>query len=237
MRNGSNGRYRVVDVRGVPTSPGGMVVTLEERKADCERCKREWKMLFIIPFILLVISAGFLFASIRIYRTIENAEFTAKEFVAEEIEAEATATTEQTTETVTEPDTDFYIDTIPLGYAEQKALYEASEEFGVDYFTMLGLIERETNFRNIYGDGGRAYGYCQVWLKWWSGKMQDIGADDLNVARDNFRTACAIMQELTDRYGTVAGALTAYNTGSYNGRVTEYATSVLENAEKWRDVI
>ena len=232
-----DGKYRVVDVRGVPTSPGGMVVTLEERESECKQCEREWKRLCIIPLILLVISAGFLFASIRIYRTIENAEFTAKEFVTEEIEAEATATTEQTTETVTEPDTDFYIDTIPLGYAEQKALYEASNEFGVDYFTMLGLIERETNFRNIYGDGGRAYGYCQVWPKWWSGKMQDIGANDLNVPEDNFRTACAIVRELTDRYGSLAGALTAYNTGSFDGVVAKYATTVMSNAEKWRCLI
>lgn len=138
------------------------------------------------------------------------------------------------TEEVAEEETETYSDVIPLSYTEQKALKDASEEFGVDYYVMLGLIERETNFRNIPGDNGNASGYCQVWKKWWSGKMKDIGADDLNIPEDNFRTACAIMRELTDRYGSVAGALTAYNTGSYNGRVSAYASSVLQNAEKWK---
>lgn len=133
-----------------------------------------------------------------------------------------------------EEETETYSDAIPLSYTEQKALKDASEEFGVDYCVMLGLIEQETDFRNIPGDNGNASGYCQVWKKWWSGKMQDIGADDLNIPEDNFRTACAIMRELTDRYGSVAGALTAYNKGSYNGRVSAYASSVLQNAEKWK---
>ena len=138
------------------------------------------------------------------------------------------------TEEVAEEETETYSDAIPLSYTEQKALKDASEEFGVDYYVMLGLIEKETNFRNTMGDGGNAYGYCQVWLKWWRETMLDIGAKDLNVPEDNFRTACAIMRELTDRYGSVAGALTAYNKGSYNGRVSAYASSVLQNAERWR---
>ena len=127
-----------------------------------------------------------------------------------------------------------YESNVPLTYAEQRELREASEEFGIDYYLMLGLIERETNFRNIYGDGGQAYGYCQVWVKWWQGKMQEIGAEDLNVPKDNFRVACAIVRELTDRYGSYEGALTAYNKGSFDGVVSHYATTVMENAEKWR---
>ena len=137
-------------------------------------------------------------------------------------------------ETVTEEETETYSDDIPLSYAEQQSLRDASEEFGVDYYVMLGLIEQETDFRNIAGDNGNASGYCQVWRKWWSGKMNDIGAEDLNIPEDNFRTACAIIRELTDRYGSTAGALTAYNKGSYDGRVSSYASSVLQNAEKWR---
>ena len=64
--------------------------------------------------------------------------------------------------------------------------------------------------------------------------MTDIGAEDLNEPKDNFRTACAIVAELTEEHGSVAGALTAYNKGSYDGTVSKYAVSVLENAEKWR---
>lgn len=130
---------------------------------------------------------------------------------------------------------DFYSEDIPLEYDEQRTLYDASVEFGVDYYTMLGLIEKETNFRNISGDGGKASGYCQIWRVYWSDLMEDIGASDLNVPEDNFRTACAIVAHLTDRHGSLAGALTAYNKGSYDGTVSRYAVSVLENAEKWRN--
>ena len=137
-------------------------------------------------------------------------------------------------EVVPEEPIDEYEADVPLTYQEQRELREAAEEFGIDYDLVLGLIEQETEFRNIPGDGGEAYGYCQVWLKWWSGKMQEIGATDLNVPKDNFRTACAIMRELTDRYGSYAGALTAYNKGSFDGVVANYATTVLQNAEKWK---
>lgn len=132
--------------------------------------------------------------------------------------------------------TDFYSEEIPLTFEEQSALYDASNEFDVDYCVMLGLIERETEFRNIYGDGGNSYGYCQVQLKWWGSLMQEIGTRNLNVPKDNFRTACAIVSELTDKYGSLSGALTAYNKGSYDGTVSRYAVAVLQNAEKWRGI-
>lgn len=129
-----------------------------------------------------------------------------------------------------------YSPTVPLSYTEQAELMSAAEEFGVDYYTMLGLIEKETNFRNVSGDNGKASGYCQIWKVYWKDLMVDIGAEDLNVPKDNFRTACAIMRQLTDRYGSTAGALTAYNTGSFDGNVAKYAMTVLENAEKWREI-
>lgn len=129
---------------------------------------------------------------------------------------------------------EYYIPDIPMTYEEQTELYEAAQEFGVDYHTMLGLIERETEFRNISGDGGNAYGYCQVWRRWWGDLMTEIGATDLNVPRDNFRTACAIVAKLESQYGSLPAALTAYNKGSFDGTVTSYAVDVLEKGEKWR---
>lgn len=148
------------------------------------------------------------------------------------------AMTEQTevVETEETEEIEIYSPSVPLSLEEQQDLYEATAEFGVDYYTMLGLIEKETDFRNVTGDGGNASGYCQIWEVYWNDLMRDIGAEGLNAPRDNFRTACAIMRQLTDRYGSTAGALTAYNTGDYDGTVTEYATDVLENAEKWRGI-
>ena len=125
----------------------------------------------------------------------------------------------------------WYIEGIPLTYQEQEYLWDACNEFDVDYSLMLALIERETNFQNVTGDGGDSIGYCQIQPKWWSILMDEIGADDLTDPQDNFRTGCAIMSQLIDRYGTTECALSAYNSGSPNP--TDYATAVLYAANKW----
>lgn len=127
-----------------------------------------------------------------------------------------------------------FILNIPLPCELQEELYEASKEFGVDYYIMLGLIDRETKFNNVLGDGGASYGYCQIQPKWWYGLMAEIGATDLNVPEDNFRTACAIMAQLTEKYQSVEGALVAYNQGYYKGYSTQYSREVIANAEKYR---
>lgn len=127
-------------------------------------------------------------------------------------------------------ETGWYIEDIPLTYQEQEHLWNACQEFGVDHSLMLALIEQETNFRNVTGDGGDSIGYCQIQPKWWSWLMEEIGADDLTDSQDNFRTGCAILAHLAAFYGNVRDALSAYNTGSSGD--TEYARAVLEAAEK-----
>lgn len=122
---------------------------------------------------------------------------------------------------------------VPLTDDEQQMLFDACEEFQVDYFLMLGLIERETNFRNVHGDSGESAGYCQVQRKWWGKLMRDIGATDLTEPQDNFRTACAIIRHLFGVYGDgeCESVLTAYNTG--HGGTSAYARAVMKNQEKW----
>lgn len=127
----------------------------------------------------------------------------------------------------------YYRTDIPLTYLEQDYLHTSADEFNVDYHVMVALIERETNFRNISGDGGNAYGYCQIWPKYWSDLMAEIGAEDLTQPYDNFRTSAAILDHLTAEYGDIENALTYYNTGA-PGK-SEYASDVLAKAEKWRN--
>lgn len=123
---------------------------------------------------------------------------------------------------------------IPLDCELQEELHEASEEFGVDYYIMVALIDRETKFRNVIGDGGESYGYCQIQPKWWYGLMMEIGATDLNVPKDNFRTACAIIAKLTEEHQSIEGALVAYNQGCYKGHSTEYSRDIIANADRYR---
>ena len=130
-------------------------------------------------------------------------------------------------------DKDYILD-IPLTCDLQEELYKASEEFGVDYYVMIALIDRETTFRNVHGDSGASYGYCQIQPRWWYGLMLDIGATDLMIPKDNFRTACAIIAQLTEKYQSVEGALVAYNQGYYNGSSTAYSREIIANAERYR---
>jgi hypothetical protein len=128
---------------------------------------------------------------------------------------------------------DFILD-IPMSCELQEELYNASEEFGVDYYIMIALIDRETKFRNVLGDGGDSYGYCQIQPRWWYGLMTEIGATDLNVPKDNFRTACAIVARLAEKYNSLEGALVAYNQGYYKGSSTQYSRDIIANAERYR---
>ena len=126
----------------------------------------------------------------------------------------------------------YFRDDIPMDYDTQACLRAACEESGVEYEVMLGLIDRETGFQNINGDGGDSIGYCQIQPKWWSGLMTELGVNDLTRSLDNFRTGCAILSGLTEKYGSLEYALTAYNTGK-PGK-SEYADDVLQRIEKWR---
>lgn len=129
----------------------------------------------------------------------------------------------------------YFREDLPLTYQEQDFLQSACEEFGVEYPLMLALIERETRFQNVAGDGGDSMGYCQIQERWWGWLMAEIGAEDLTDPQDNFRTGCAVMAYLSGKYGNTRDALSAYNTGS-PGK-TEYASAVLEAAEVWKTAI
>ena len=132
------------------------------------------------------------------------------------------------------PEEKDYILDIPLSSELQEKLYDASAEFGVDYYIMIALIEKESGFENVVSDNGESYGYCQIQPKWWYGLMVDIKATDLTKAKDNFRVACAIMARLTEKHQSIEGALVEYNSGSYKGSSTPYSREIMENAKRYK---
>lgn len=117
---------------------------------------------------------------------------------------------------------------IPLSYEEQAALYGACLEFRVPYELALAVVEQETDFRNIVGDDGASVGYMQIQERWWGSLMEEIGARDLTVAEDNFRTGCAILRQLLDQY-SLEDALSVYNTGAPGQ--TRYSREVMGRLE------
>lgn len=118
----------------------------------------------------------------------------------------------------------------PLSYEEQAALYGACLEFGVDYALAQAVIEQETGFTNVMGDGGKAYGFFQVWPKWHKERMEELGVTDLMDPESNFRVGCSFLSECIDKYGLEKG-LGYYNSGS--AKVTGYTRAVLERVAKY----
>lgn len=130
------------------------------------------------------------------------------------------------------PCEDTYLrDDIPLSYELQAMLYGACKEFEIEYTIALAMIEQETNFKNIMGDGGKAYGYFQVWPKWHKDRMAQLGVSDLMDPEGNFRVAMHFMRENLDRYGSLEDALSYYNTGAPGQ--TRYSREVMERMQKY----
>lgn len=127
-----------------------------------------------------------------------------------------------------------YKDEIPLTYIEQEYLFRACDEFNIDYSLALGMIDVETKFQNIKGDKGRSLGYMQIQPRWHKKRMEEIGAKDLMIPYDNFRTGLHFMNELLSKHNLVS-SLTYYNQGRYG--TSKYATKVIERMNYWKGVL
>ena len=128
-------------------------------------------------------------------------------------------------------------DTVPLSFDEQEKLQAACEEFDVPYALALGLIEVESDFRNILGDNGASTGYMQIQKRWHKDRMERLGVNDLSDPEGNFRVGLDYLSELYRKYGSWEMALTVYNRGHNPGYITRYAYRVLESYEKWQNVV
>ena len=123
---------------------------------------------------------------------------------------------------------------IPLDAEEQRLLWQACEETGITYELALAVIWKETNFRNIKGDGGDSYGYMQVQPRWHSERMDRYGVTDLMDPYGNFLVGCDYLAELAAKDRGIEWVLHGYNGGpSYAndmakaGKTSQYAKDVL----------
>lgn len=126
---------------------------------------------------------------------------------------------------------------IPLSYEEQILLMKSCEENDIPYALALGLIEKETNFRNITGDDGASMGYMQIQEKWHWDRMERLGVTDLLDPKGNFQVGCDFLSELYARYKDWGTAVTVYNMGHDPGYITAYANDVLSNYVDWKKLI
>lgn len=135
----------------------------------------------------------------------------------------------------------FYCEAVPLTAEEQMELFNAADAFDIWYPLALGMVDVETSFQNVAGDGGASIGYLQVNGTLHTDLMEQVGATDLWVPRDNFSTGLAYLAQQMERTDTVHKALMAYNMGPSGAAAaweegiyeTEYSQKVLERAEYW----
>ena len=121
---------------------------------------------------------------------------------------------------------------IPLDTETQDMLRAACEESGIDMELALAVIWKETDFRNIEGDGGNSFGYMQIQPRWHADRMERLGVTDLMDPASNFRVGCDFLAELLEDHA-LAYALTYYNSGK--ATVSRYSEMVMNYMEGLQD--
>ena len=155
--------------------------------------------------------------------------------LAEPISQEDFDTLDIDLEPISEPETTALVmaenDEIP--YMESYII-DKCKSLGISPNIIYSMIQRESNFDPTkIGDGGDSFGLMQVQPKWHSERMERLGFTDLLDPHQNIIVGLDYLEELMERYNyDLAKALTAYNRGHYDGFVTEYAISVMANAEE-----
>lgn len=211
---------------------------MKRRRTREERAQRNLRIAYLlwIVFLVVVIIAKWDVKPEEEPQTppLEETEVTqAIQEIAPVIEAVLEVTVAEEAVATAEPDP--VRDDIPMDAETQRLLYQACDETGVQYELALAVVWKETNFRNIYGDGGASAGYMQVQKKYHSDRMERHGVKDLTDPYGNFLVGCDYLAELIAKEKGLEWALMAYNGGpSYANKLAEakkvskYAKNVLD---------
>ena len=150
-----------------------------------------------------------------------------------ETEPPVTVATEPTETTESKPPVALY--DVPISEELQIYMIELAEVNGIDPAILFAIAQRESNYRaDAVGDSGGSVGLMQVQPYWHSERMERLGCTNLLDPFQNVTVAVDYLVEMLTWYSTIDKALVAYNSGSYNGTITEYAYSVMNIAEEVR---
>lgn len=114
----------------------------------------------------------------------------------------------------------------------QSFIAAVCEERHIAPAIVFAMIDCESGFQaDAVGDDGQSFGLLQIQPRWHYQRMLDLNCTNLLDPKQNVIVGVDILAEQLERYdGDFEKALTAYNQGSYNGTVSEYALTVLEKA-------
>lgn len=88
------------------------------------------------------------------------------------------------------------------------------KQYDVPYALVLAIIEQESGYEfDKTGDGGQSKGYMQIYEKWHTDRMQNLGCTDLMNPYQNVRVGIDFLSYLLKKYGTIQDTLAAYNYG------------------------
>lgn len=124
----------------------------------------------------------------------------------------------------------------------QVACYEYGEMYDICPELLMAMIEAESS-GNPKAENGDCKGLMQISERWHTGRMEDIGAEDIWSETDNIHIGANYLYELFNRYEDVALVLMVYNGESdavekaENGYISDYARKILDRSaelERWK---
>lgn len=124
----------------------------------------------------------------------------------------------------------------------QVSCYEYGEMYNICPELLMAMIEAESS-GNPKAENGDCKGLMQISERWHTGRMEEIGADDIWSETDNIHTGANYLYELFNRYEDVALVLMVYNGESdavekaENGYISDYARKILDRSaelERWK---
>lgn len=121
---------------------------------------------------------------------------------------------------------------VPLDISLQNHILNLSAEYCINPNIIIAIIAEESAFNpQATGDNGASMGLMQIQQQWHGERMDRLSCTDLFDPYENITVGVDYLAELMNRYdGDIVKAIVAYQQGSYNGEITEYATDVLKIA-------
>lgn len=124
----------------------------------------------------------------------------------------------------------------------QVSCYEYGKMYDICPELLMAMIEAESS-GNPKAENGDCKGLMQISERWHTGRMAEIGADDIWSETDNIHIGANYLHELFNRYEDAALVLMVYNGESdavekaENGYISDYARKILERSaelERWK---
>ena len=134
------------------------------------------------------------------------------------------------------------IDPTHISVEAQVSCYEYGEMYDICPELLMAMIEAESS-GDPKAENGDCKGLMQISERWHTGRMAEIGANDIWNETDNIHIGANYLHELFNRYEDVALVLMVYNGESdavekaEKGYISDYARKILdrsEELERWK---